>query len=299
MLYGQKIQSDILLPEAVSIEPETQVDVVVELCEPPQWVFERVRGGQVDYLEEQVMWFYLKGLVLFYVENGNHIIIYRESELISEIALRSYLTGSAMSLAIMQRNYIPIHGGTVAWGGQAIIVSGVSGAGKSTITMELYHQGFTFVADDLSVVQVVEGEAQVYPGFPLQKVCRDVVVKNNLNLLDLVYIDEDRDKFARVLKEGYETKPLPVLCMIELKVSDCLDSIEFEVVSGGDKFHQLTRNIYRGEVYQRLKNRPERFLRFVKATERIQMYRITRPKHGDFVEDIVECIKREILHING
>lgn len=299
MLYHQKINSDLCLPEAVPINPAEQVDVVIELGKPPQWVLEKAWGGQVDHIDEQVMWFYLKGLVLYYVENGNHIIIYRESDQISDLALRSYLTGSAMSLALMQKNYIPLHGGSVAWEGKGIIISGVSGSGKSTVTMELLHHGFQFVADDLSVLHLEGGELQVFPGFPQQKVCRDIVLKNNMNMEELIYIDEKRDKFARILKDGYVTEALPVACMIELKVSEKIEDVVYEVVTGADKFNQLLRNIYRGEVYQRLENKPERFQMFIKAAAQIPMYRITRPKNGDYVSEILLCIRKEILHINS
>jgi hypothetical protein len=299
MLYQQKVNSDLCLPEAISIKPATQVDVVIELGKPPQWVLEQAWGGQVDHIDEQVMWFYLEGLVLYYIENGNHIIIYRESDQISDLALRSYLTGSAMSLALMQKNYIPLHGGTVAWEGKGIIISGVSGSGKSTVTMEMLQHGFQFVADDISVINLVDGEAQVFPGFPQQKVCRDVVVKNSMNMEELIYIDEKRDKFARILKDGYVTETLPVSCMIELRVSENVEDVVYEVVTGADKFNQLVRNIYRGEVYQRLRNRPERFQMFVKTVAQLPMFRITRPKYGDYVNEILLCIRKEILHINS
>lgn len=294
-LYNQQVKSDLFLPEAVSIKPVERVDIEIELGNPPKWVLENAHSGQVDYIDEKVMWFYLKGLVLFYVENGNRIVIYRESDQISELALRSYLTGSAMSLAIMQKNYIPLHGGTVEYEGKGVIVSGVSGSGKSTVTMEMLNQGFPFVADDLSVVQLVEGRPYVFPSFPQQKLCRDVIEKKGFNQEELIYIDENRDKFARILKDGYVTKILPVACMVELKASKEVDRVICESVSGGDKFSQLKRNIYRGEVYQRLGNSPERFQMFVNATAAIPMFRITRPKYGDYVHDIVSCIK-QILH---
>lgn len=296
MLYQQKVKSDLFLPEAVSIKPVEPVDIVIELGDPPPWVLEKARSGQAYHLEEHIMWFYLDGLVLYYVENGNHIVIYRESDRISELALRSYLTGSAMSFAVIQKNYIPLHGGTVEWEGRGIIISGVSGSGKSTVTMEMLHQGFQFVADDMSVLQLVEGKSQVLPSFPQQKLCRDVVEKNGLNQEELIYIDEDRDKFARILKAGYVTEPLYVTCMIELKASEEVEKVVCERVSGENKFHQLIRNIYRGEIYQRLNNSPERFQMFVKTAACIPMYRITRPKHGDFVYDIVHCIRETILH---
>lgn len=295
MLFQQKVRSDLFLPEALSIKPVEPVDIVIELGEPPQWVLERARSGQAYHLGEDIMWFYLDGLVLYYVERGSRIVIYRESDQISDLALRSYLTGSAMSLAIIQKNYIPLHGSTVEWEGMGIIISGVSGSGKSTITMEMLNQGFRFVADDMSVIKLVDGRVQVLPSFPQQKLCRDVVEKNGLNQEDLIYIDEDRDKYARILKDGYVTEQLPVVCMIELRISEDSMKVVCERVIGGNKFNQLIRNIYRGEVYQSLDNSPDRFKMFVNAAACIPMYRITRPKHGVFVSDIVHYIREQIL----
>jgi hypothetical protein len=202
-----------------------------------------------------------------------------------------------MSFAVIQKNYIPLHGGSVEWEGKGIIISGVSGSGKSTVAMELLHQGFRFVADDMSVLDLVDGKAQVLPGFPQQKLCRNVAEKSGLNLEKLIYIDEDRDKFARNLEDGYVTEPLPVACMIELRVLEDAKRVVIEEVSGASKFSQLIRNVYRGEIYQRLNNKPERFQTFVKATACIPMYRITRPKHGDFVHDIIQCIRESILYM--
>ena len=73
------------------------------------------------------------------------------------------------------------------------------------------------------------------------------------------------------------------------------DLVVCKGVTGGNKFHQLIRNIYRGEIYQRLNNSPIRFQMFVNAAASIPMYRITRPKHGDFVHEIIQCIREQIL----
>lgn len=299
MLYNQNVKSDIVLPEAVKIEPTDQIDISVELGRPPQWVLDKALGGQIDYITEQVMWFNLENLVLFYIENGNRIIVYRQSEQLTELSLRSYLTGSAMALAIMQKGFIPIHGGTVAYQGKGIIVAGESGAGKSTVTMELMQQGLLFVADDISVVSLSDGEVSVFPGFPQQKFCRDVIEKKGLIESELIYIDEDRDKFARILNEGFVTKPLPIACMIELFVSDSTEVVDCYEVKGREKLLQLSNNIYRGLVIERLENIPERFSKIVHMAAKIPMYRINRPKAVDTVPIIVQSIKKQILQVEG
>jgi hypothetical protein len=294
LLFNQKVRSDIELPEAVEIEKADDIDVFIELGKPPEWVFEKVRSGYIDHIEEKIMWFYLKNIALFFVENGNHIIIYRESEDISELAIRSYLTGSAMALALIQKGYLPIHGATIEYGGKGIIISGESGAGKSTVTMELLNQGCKFVSDDLSAVQFMDGDIKVLPGFPQQKLCRDVVERFSINIDELIYIDEERDKFARILDKGYVTDPILITCMIVISASMEAEKVECIEVIGGEKLHLLMNNIYRGLVYERLNNDAKRFHMFVQVAATIPIYIIKRPEEGYWVPEIIQCLKKQV-----
>ncbi|GAA4006918.1 HPr kinase/phosphatase C-terminal domain-containing protein [Sphingomonas humi] len=46
-----------------------------------------------------------------------------------------------------------LHASTVALGGRAVLITGISGAGKSDLALQLIDRGFTLVADDQTIVQ--------------------------------------------------------------------------------------------------------------------------------------------------
>ena len=61
------------------------------------------------------------------------------------------------------------------------------------------------MADDITVVDCNDKEVSAYPGFPYQKLCRDVVEKKQLDKDDLIYIDEDKDKYLAKWDGTYST----------------------------------------------------------------------------------------------
>lgn len=46
-----------------------------------------------------------------------------------------------------------LHASTVALEGRAVLIAGISGAGKSDLALQLIDRGFTLVADDQTIVQ--------------------------------------------------------------------------------------------------------------------------------------------------
>jgi serine kinase of HPr protein (carbohydrate metabolism regulator) len=46
-----------------------------------------------------------------------------------------------------------IHASTVAVDGRAVLIAGISGAGKSDLALQLIDRGFTLVSDDQTIVQ--------------------------------------------------------------------------------------------------------------------------------------------------
>nr|WP_314445602.1 HPr kinase/phosphatase C-terminal domain-containing protein [uncultured Sphingomonas sp.] len=46
-----------------------------------------------------------------------------------------------------------IHASTVAIDGRAVVITGISGSGKSDLALQLIDRGFTLVADDQTIIQ--------------------------------------------------------------------------------------------------------------------------------------------------
>jgi hypothetical protein len=74
----------------------------------------------------------------------------------------------AMALLLIEASYLtPIHAACVAFQGRGLLLSGDSGAGKSSLSFACARRGWTFVSDDASFL-VRGGEGRVVVGNPHQ-----------------------------------------------------------------------------------------------------------------------------------
>ena len=283
------------MAKSVKFDDEPQVKITMN--EVPEIVHEEIVKGKVDYLTNELMWFYIPGLAIYYMEDGIRITVEVLSEEFTSLDLCSYLTGSAFTLLLIQRGYIPIHGGMIMQNGQVAIISGRSGAGKSTTVMELLNRGFRFMSDDVSAIMVKEETILAVPAFPQQKLCRDIIEKYQIDEATLVYIDEERDKFARKIEEQqYEQQPKALNCMIEI-VPYQGERVVIKQVQGVEKLQMLTSNLYRGLVYERMGVSYERMDKFIRIASGIEMYQILRPQNIDSIDRVVESIQDKIFQM--
>lgn len=292
-MYGLVVCSTFPIPEALEIAPCDDYDVYVEMGAPPKEDLDAAKAGKICRLEKEICWFYLQDLGLFYVEQGSHVIIWRESELLTELSKNSYLTGTVMGLLMFQREILPIHSSAVSKDGKAILVVGDSGAGKSTNCMKLREKGCLFMSDDVSAVTIEGEQVMVSPAFPQQKLCRDAALRQGYDLDDLIYIDENRDKYAVRLKEGYEKEALPMGMIVELIPTDEKEVTVHEL-RGLDKLSLLYRNIYRGYALNAIGISMNVQSNILKIAEKIPMYQIVRPKRGFHSETIADWILQNL-----
>ena len=81
---------------------------------------------------------------------------------------------TAAALALCWNGMLPIHASAVEWRGQAYLLAGKAGAGKSTLTAELLAHGARLVGDDLTVLAPATGGGfEVLPGRPAMRLHPD------------------------------------------------------------------------------------------------------------------------------
>lgn len=114
---GRKLNRGLLYPDGIRLGWDDEV------------VFDMIDGDRIDYL---------------------HGPDWRGS-------LPSAFYSTIAALTIAWRGAIPFHACTVEIDGCAVLIAGRSGAGKSSLTAGLLGIGARLVADDLTVVRVVDG----------------------------------------------------------------------------------------------------------------------------------------------
>lgn len=287
-IYGLAIKSEIELPEAYEIEYQTEeVEIVYGVM--PEFIKEKREQGYYSgvYFREY-KWFYYEEEANFLMEKGKKITVEIDNTA-DEKHIRALLLGVCLGSIMYQRNILSIHGSAVVWNDKAIIVSGVSGAGKSTISTELRKKGGLLLADDTVAIASEDEIVYANPSFPQQKLCKDAAIKFGYDLKKLILLQENREKYAIELKDAF--------CPVRKEVSAfvCLDihngnQLIIEEEKTSKKLQHIIENMY---VYKDLKNIGMNTIMFKKCLEvaqKVPVIRIERPTGKNVVERITEQI---------
>ena len=186
-IYGLRVQSQIPFSEAV---PETagEAEVKIVFGRMPDFLLEAGQKGYGTWTNGFVSaWFRIRDGTQVYVEGGSRITV-ELSEEPQLLVITSLLLSAGMALVCLQRGEPFFHGSALYTGEQAILLCGESGAGKSTVAMELLQRKLGFLADDTVRVHPGTMGMLAEPSYPQQKLCRDMALKCGKPLEELIYL---------------------------------------------------------------------------------------------------------------
>ncbi len=209
--------------------------------------------------------------------------------------LTPFVFGYCIAMVFWQRGKLAIHCSAVKWGEQALMVCGGSGSGKSTLTTRLLEQGCKLLTDDVAVVDVTsEGRVLVLPAFPQQKLCRDAVVRNDLNTEELLYIDEDRDKFAVSRVEEFCSEATPLGAIISLN-RHTGETVVMQQLQGHATLQAVLDNLFMKPVFESsLAFPPEDMMKCIQIAQKTPIFKLLRPMSGDTTKEQIQQIKEQL-----
>jgi hypothetical protein len=198
-----------------------------------------------------------------------------------------------MAMLALQRENLAIHCSAVADERGAFLIAGESGAGKSTVTTAFLERGYRLLADDMAFVEVrgadEEGAKQAYvkPAFPYQKLCRDVAVRQGYHLEELLYIDEEKDKFLAPYRGTFKTEAVPLtgfIILAELPV----EAVVAEEIRGIQKLSACAGNLFLRHLLGQGRYEPYIGQMCLAMASVVPIYRIVRPVGEDTVQEVIE-----------
>lgn len=213
--YCVGIHSKIELPE---LEPaDSPADITVRIEEEPAEPF--VTNGSEPNLEieEGQVTFGWKDIGLFRIARGESISI-RPLPDVPEQVLRLFILGSSLGIAMTQRAGCVFHASVVGLPEGAVAFVGEKGYGKSTMAASLHVRGHEMISDDLMVLDEVNGEFLVRPGFPQVKLWPDsaAAIGDDVNALPLLHPNFEKRQ-RKVQRENRLTNaPLRAIYMLGL-----------------------------------------------------------------------------------
>lgn len=227
----------------------------------------------------------------FKAQKGNSIEIFpHENGDIASIKL--FLNGSVLGALLHQRAILPFHGSCFEYNKKGIMICGVSGAGKSSVTAAFCHNGAQFINDDITPVKITEEVTTIIPIKTKIKLWDDSLAKLDIATVNLEKIRPSLEKFYLPVEKNLEKQQiLHHIFILGTHTKDGFDSFELE---GMAKFNVLRKQIYR-RIY--LKGMPETEKTYFKQLfllgKNVRVTRIQRPQLAK-IADTMEYIKQQL-----
>lgn len=286
-LYGLRIASDLELsyvPELPERERGLEPELIIEERALPEGEAREPVCYSVIRKEKCIL---ANSYCFLYIEQGRRLY-YEKKEKATLTRLNGYILGWGMAMVFYQRGKMSIHCSCVSKDGGAVLISGNSGAGKSTVTDGLLQKGYTLMADDVAVVSAKErGEIYASPAFPYRKVCRNELGRIGTAKESAVYIDEDKDKFLVPYEGAFSTESCPVQAMFILKFGRQEDVSITEAV-GAEKFTLCMEAVFLAPLLGKQLYEPEIGVRMLEFASKVPVYVITRPVNKDTRDEVVK-----------
>src|SRR5262249_18582246 len=230
-VYGLNVFSSLPIPGVTALHKTVEADVRVSFQSQPHisaGAMARAKEGFTSYwLDEKnepilKVWKiedgryfrlrYYDGTEFFLCESGNEIwATWPENLTIENTA--AFLLGPIFGFLLRLRGVICLHASAIAIDGQAIVLIGQAGAGKSTTAAAFTQQGYPALSEDVVALRDQGDSFLVEPGYPLIRLwpesvqalfgSRDALPPINPNW-DKRYLDLTQKGFS------FKRQPLPL-----------------------------------------------------------------------------------------
>lgn len=204
-----------------------------------------------------------------------------------------YLLGSCMGAILVQRGYMLLHGSCVTNGKQSVLITGDSGAGKSTTAAEFLKHGWKLLTDDVTCIFDRDGEPMVQPSYPSQKLWQDALDRYEKREEDIhsLYFTEEREKFGINVSNSFFDEVCPLSMVVRLVAADrpCFVA----PIEGLAKVDQLLKNTYRMYLIEK-QHQQRHFQRCVTLGTKIPMALAVRENGKQCADTIYELIIKHL-----
>jgi hypothetical protein len=285
--FGLTIHSELECPELQITSGNA--DVIISLGQVPDALDQPLFSGVRFQTKVGEFLLHVDNVAKYHVTNGDRIAI--EASPNAEVDdIRLFLLGSAFGALIHQRGLLPIHGSAININGSAVIFSGHSGAGKSTIAAAFYNRGYSILSDDVSVLSLSpDGKPMLNPGYPQMKLWADSIQKLGDQPSKYPTVRKKLEKHSIPVKSGFSENPIP-LSKVFIVSSQNINKIEVEQVKGIEKFILLKNNTYRFNFIAGAQMRAAHFTYLDSISKQIDVIKISRPNGKFLFDEIIDAV---------
>ena len=258
--FGLVLQSEYPIAQLLTAQEGAQVDVTIRQADLSGY------GLAEDHyrLNPTELILSISDVGTFRITEGKLVEI-QPAESITLSNLGVYIMGSCMGAILHQRGFMPLHGSCVTDGTHSILITGESGAGKSTATVQ--------------------------SSYPSQKLWQDSLDHYGRPESDIhsLYFNEEREKFGVDVRRFFHKGTAPLSMVIQLIPTD--DSCSIRRIDAFTAIEQLMQNTYR--IFMIPKEYHQRhFQRCATLAGRIPLMLLTRQNGVSCADQLYSLIDR-------
>ncbi len=294
--YQLNIQSDFPIPEFTQDDNPGVPDVNIRHGVVPA-ALENVTGKGVLYQATANQFLLsLNDVARYLVQNGSEIIVEPAVNSL-ESDMRVFLLGSCIGALLHQRGLLVIHAGAIHTGQGAVLFTGHSGCGKSTILGELMRRGYKMMVDDVCAVTLdSDGLPLVLPGYPRTRLWSDAAHKLEQDISIMERTRPTMEKYERQATDSFWDQPAS-LRRIYLLTSANRDEIKLDPMPRIHTFSIVLHNTYRQQFLDGLEMRAPHFGLAAAVAKQSGVTRVTRPSHPFRLTELADRIEQDLAEV--
>jgi hypothetical protein len=209
--------------------------------------------------------------------------------------MRLFLLSYCMTAIAIQRGRIPIHASGIRVNQDAILFSGASGRGKSTLAANFLKRGYEIITDDVAVLDFnVNGLPLVVPGYPRIKLWEDSL--ENLGESPEIYqrVRAGVDKYGIPLFKGYASNPLPIMAIFLLDESQS-SQIQIDPIHGFERYLALKNNIFGKRILFMMNMHKNEFQQLVSLADRTKVFSLKYTHRIEQIGDLLDKLEQHFV----
>jgi len=294
--FGLTFRSCIEHPEFIGQQSTSVSDCVISFGSVPHNLNNPDAVGGVYQSKGQQFILRIEHVARYLIENGDKITIQKVPGA-SDRETIVFLWASAVAVLLHQRGKLIVHGSSIMQGENAIIFSGSSGSGKSTIASTFAtHKGAMIISDDITAISMdPSGTPVVLPGYPLMKLWRDSSDKLGLEWDDRRLIRKRVNKMMVNINDKvvHHAVPLRQFYFLSYKNNG---QVAINEVNGYKKLELLTEKIFRKNFLKKKESGTlDIFTEASKILPKIRICTLDRQQGIGHLDETIEMIEQDLL----